>query len=60
MAVMADRKGKAMIFRHFKTLKQVRKYISERPGQGLVYRKVKGRRAKPYMVGTELDFLHFA
>ena len=51
------------IFRHFKTLKQVRAYMKETDPysvQRLVYRKKKGKHAKPYTVGSQLDFLHFA
>lgn len=48
-----------MNFRHFKTLKQVRAYMTDHPHDRLVYRRYKNR-AKPYMVGTQLSFLHFA
>lgn len=50
-----------MNFRHFKTLKEAKAYIQSRPSyERLVYRKKKGKHRKPYMVGTQLAFLHFA
>lgn len=46
-------------FRHFKTRQQAQKYVDSQPSQfGLVIQK-KGRKAKPYMVGTRLAFLHY-
>tara|TARA_R110000850_G_scaffold109320_8_gene222174 strand:+ start:158 stop:301 length:144 start_codon:yes stop_codon:yes gene_type:complete len=47
-----------MNFRHFKTLKEAKAHIAAAPDV-LVYRKYKNR-AKPYMVGSSLAFLHFA
>ena len=51
-----------MNFRHFKTLKEAKDYMAAHPynpGGSLVYRRYKNRK-KPYVVGTQLAFLHFA
>lgn len=49
-----------MNFRHFATLKQAKAHIAKHNGVGgpLVYRRYKNR-TKPYVVGTQMAFLHF-
>lgn len=47
-----------MNFRHFKTLREAKQHIADRPNERLVYRKKK-KGKKPYKVGTQLAFLHF-
>ena len=47
------------MFRHFKTLKEAKAHIAANPHRDLTYKKHKGKRPKPYQVGTRLSFLHF-
>ena len=48
-----------MNFRHFKTREEARRFVEAQPQHPRLVIRRRGRPQKPFMVGTELSFLHF-